>query len=414
MHTDKNRRSGTLPQMQPALHREGYAIFVRCCGLTSETPVGEFAAGIEALDGILLGQVSEAREDFFPSPFGGAIYRSQIDDALAAARALARDLGAAGIVAGIGVAWGRFQRTVNVQEWNASALPLNQAARLAFCDSAPGRVLVTPHVRCTAGARLAFSDERDCVVKGTHYAYHAIESPGYSSPACTDPLSPRTVSPAAAKVLERNIVLWDVVKYSTRDSDEQAELAQSIAQIAATTLHTQGALEAGYSPTGDGGFALFDTGLQAIDFAKKLGRYAVSRGVVIRTGIGHGEVAFAKRGAVGPGVVRADAISALAPHGGIAILFDVWDTLDGVSKEGWRVNETATKGIFALEGPAETGERNVPSAGAVAAASAQSIWNIGRPISHFQDRPELIGQIDRALERGVTALTALSGLGGIG
>jgi len=49
-----------------------------------------------------------------------------------------------------------------------------------------------------------------------------------------------------------------------------------------------------------------------------------------------------------------------------------------------------------------------------APVAAAPFWNIGRPISHFQDRPELIGQIDRALERGATALTALQGLGGIG
>ncbi len=46
---------------------------------------------------------------------------------------------------------------------------------------------------------------------------------------------------------------------------------------------------------------------------------------------------------------------------------------------------------------------------------ATAIWSIPLPTQHFQDRPELIGQIDAALDRSsVTALTALHGLGGIG
>jgi tetratricopeptide (TPR) repeat protein len=44
-----------------------------------------------------------------------------------------------------------------------------------------------------------------------------------------------------------------------------------------------------------------------------------------------------------------------------------------------------------------------------------AVWSIPRPTEHFQDRPDLIAQIDAALERhDVTALTALHGLGGIG
>jgi hypothetical protein len=44
-----------------------------------------------------------------------------------------------------------------------------------------------------------------------------------------------------------------------------------------------------------------------------------------------------------------------------------------------------------------------------------TVWNIPRPTYHFQERPELIAAIDSALaRRGVTALTALRGLAGIG
>jgi tetratricopeptide (TPR) repeat protein len=44
-----------------------------------------------------------------------------------------------------------------------------------------------------------------------------------------------------------------------------------------------------------------------------------------------------------------------------------------------------------------------------------ALWTIPRPTQNFQERPELIAQIDAALERRpATALTALHGLGGIG
>jgi len=67
-------------------------------------------------------------------------------------------------------------------------------------------------------------------------------------------------------------------------------------------LHIFAASQQAYSPAGDGGFAVFDTGLQAMAFAKELGNYAASKDIIIRTGIHQGEVAFTKRGAVGPAV----------------------------------------------------------------------------------------------------------------
>jgi len=327
--------------MQPDLQREGYGIFVRCCDLTSETPVAEFVSTIETVDAIL--EQMGGNEDSFPSPYGVAIYRPQIDQALDAARAVAGGLAASGISAGIGVAWGRFQRTVNVQDWNTAAHPMNQAARLAFCDAAQGHVLVTPHVRDNAGARVKFSDQRDCEVKGTRYLFHAIESPGY-----VQTLAARSQAPGTPETCVTNIVLWDIVKYSTEDSDEQAELSHALAVATETVLQTFNAGKENYSPTGDGGFATFDTGLKAIAFAKRLGTYAASKGITIRTGINHGEVAFVKRGPIGPGVLRADKISAKAPPNGIAILADVWDNLDRISQEDWQPTEVPPD-LFTLE-----------------------------------------------------------------
>jgi hypothetical protein len=251
---------------QPAFDREGYGIFVRCCGLAPDSSTGEFVTSIEALDAILLQQIQDKQEDFFPNPYGGAIYRPDVSEALGAARALVSGLGEKGVPAAIGIAWGRFRRTVNVHAWNAAALPLNEAARLAFCTEAVGRVFVSPHVRKVVGSRVQFSEEGACHGKDKDYPYYASKAASYEQ-RLSAPLVPTEVDPCA-----KNVVLWDIVKYSTKDPDEQAVLSHDLALNATIALDLFRAMRGDYSPAGDGGFAAFDTGLQAIEFAKTIQR----------------------------------------------------------------------------------------------------------------------------------------------
>ncbi len=391
---------------QPDLNREGYAIFVRCCDLSVETSAGEFVATIEALDRILFGQIGENNEDFFPNPYGGAIHRRSIDQTLAAARALVGGLGTSGISAAIGIAWGRFRRTTNVHEWNAAALPLNVAARLAFCKVAVGRVFVNPHVRTNAGARTRFSGELTCDVKGQPYQYHAVESADY-----TQNLGAPLV-PALPETFDRNIVLWDIVKYSTKDPEDQADLSHSLALCATNALHLFGAARADYSPAGDGGFAVFDSGDKALEFSKHLGKCATSRDIAIRTGIYHGEVAFTKRGPVGPAVLRADAMSAKAPSNGIAILTDVWLTLDKIAKADWQTTKIAPD-ILSLEPLHPEPPHREPR-------SEPPPLPITVPLlpPNYVERPAALASLRSAVldasGSSVVALIALEGMGGIG
>jgi hypothetical protein len=352
--------------MHPDRNREGFGVFVRCFDLTANTPIAKFVSAIEALDDLLFRQIDGNKNDFFPNPYGGAIYLAGIEETLDAVRALAAGLSAAGISAGIGVASGRFQRIFNVQDWNAAALPLNQAARLGFWEEAAGRILVTPHFRELAGDRIECRSEGVCEVKGVNHPYHAIESAERGALAAAVP------NPATAGTAVKNIVLWDIVKYSAKDPDELAELSHSLALIADTALHKFNRNPQDYSPTGDGGFALFETGLQAMAFAKELGK--ASKKIVIRTGINHGEVAFARRGPVGPGVLRADEISASAPSNGIAVLAEVWQNFDRNSREDWQPREVAP-GILALDGakpPVKTGPLTAEDREILVAALAES------------------------------------------
>jgi len=403
---------------QPDLHREGYAIFVRCCSLRQSTS-GELVATIRTLDRILSDQIRKKDSDFFPNPYGGAIYCQNVAQALNAARDLIRELGSFGISAAIGVAWGRFQRTNNVRVWNAASIALNEAARLAFCPAAVGRVFVSPHFRNNAANLVVFGKEKACTVKDKPYRYHEIVSPDYQQ-QLTFPL----VS-ATPHTEEMNIVLWDIVKYSTKEPDEQAALSNSLALSATTLLHTFGAKVKDYSPAGDGGFAVFTTGLQALTFARELGKYALFDGIAIRIGIHQGPVTTMKRGPVGPSVLLADAMCANAPPGGIAILADIWRNLDRVARSDWWFSEIGSN-MIVLE-PVRAGVSEPLVRAIVSEAPVRAVVSETPSLAHlvipplpanYVERPEALARLRSKLlspTRGSTiALTAVDGMGGIG
>ena len=70
-------------------------------------------------------------------------------------------------------------------------------------------------------------------MKGARYEYHSIGSLGY---ALNNKRRPD--SSGAPPSYEPNIALWDIVKYSTKDPDEQAELSERLAQMTTTVLQT--------------------------------------------------------------------------------------------------------------------------------------------------------------------------------
>jgi hypothetical protein len=288
------------------------------------------------LDALLRGK---SPGDFCPNPYGGGVYREKLEQALEIACDLIGTLASAGISAAVGIDRGRFQRTANISAWNVSAVALNTAARLAFAEEAVGRVFVTPRVRQNAGHRVAFSDEEVCHVKGKPYHYHAVDSPAYQQGELQAAQNAFPQTSPRVPPHDRKVVLWDIVKYSTKEPDQQAALAQKLAEIAETALHTFNADRRRYSPTGDGGFAVFAKGLPAMEFARHLISHAISCGITIRTGISDGQVVVARRGPVGPCVIAADRISAQAPENGIAIPEVIWaNDLNETAKRGWKAN----------------------------------------------------------------------------
>ena len=317
--------------MHPAESRDGYAVFVKCIGLDTTTPPDEFAATVNALDAILHKHIRQEDGDFFPNPFGGAIYCKEVFPALEAAGNLIQGLAKVGIPAAIGIAWGGFRRAFNVGAWNAASSALNKAARLAFSDAALGRVLVAPKVVEVAGDRVHFGPEREVEVKGSSYRYCPVESPEF-----TQSLAAKQAA-ESVPTQEAYIVLWDIVKYSKEHPDEQVQLEHKLAEQVTLSLQVHGLTGASYSPTGDGGFAVIPDRNQTFEFAKFLLKHSPS--IPIRVGINHGVVAEAHRGWVGSAVLRTDYISARAEDGGIAIHKEVWDGLRQIAQSEWGAYE---------------------------------------------------------------------------
>jgi hypothetical protein len=191
--------------MQQDLHREGYCVFVKCPDITPDVTAEIMVDIVDTLDAVLLEHVGDAM-DLYPNPFGGAVYCQAIDQALAVARSVIRRMADAGYYVAVGTTWGRFQRTANVQGWNAAAPALNEAARLAFSKEAVSRVLASPYVRRQAGSITQFTEERLCTVKKRNYQYHALVAAEYVQTVARRERTAVTAAP------ERTIVLWDIVQ----------------------------------------------------------------------------------------------------------------------------------------------------------------------------------------------------------
>jgi hypothetical protein len=324
---------------QPALHRDGYAVFVRVHNLGSNTPADTYAHVIDALDELLFKQIHNSEHSFFPNPNGGAIYLPGIVDALRASRELIQALASQYVHVTIGIAWGRFERISNVATWNSAAQPLNVAARLAFATGAQGHVLVTPEVARDAllasdRYQNSFSEPLVCCVKGREYPYRFVTAAEYKQNVGGEFL-PRRFETRPASIL-----LCDIGKYSQRSADEQAVLSETLAKHISAALIAIGAPSSSYNPSGDGGYVVMDSGEEhsgerAVLLASQL-RRRIAHDIPLRIGISNGPVAATKRrNAVGGAIIRAEEISCLSSAAGFAVSKRVWESIPQPAKNGW-------------------------------------------------------------------------------
>jgi len=104
----KLRQENVVRASRPPLQREGYAVFVRLCELSGDTPADQYADWIEVLDREFW-KIREDAANFFPNPNGGALFLEEVDGALLGADRIIRRLTSLGVSASAGVALGAFR-----------------------------------------------------------------------------------------------------------------------------------------------------------------------------------------------------------------------------------------------------------------------------------------------------------------
>src|SRR5207249_1215731 len=162
--------------------RQGYAVFVKLWSLTERKSARSCKAVFELLDEILLGLVDNRKDDWFPSPFGGAVFLDRFTQALNAAQTLICQMSKSRIKIAVAITCGRFERVENVNRWNATAAPLNLGARMTNLSEAQGKTLADKYVYELAEgpekSRL-FGEFRHGKVKRTKFDYREVLGEGF-------------------------------------------------------------------------------------------------------------------------------------------------------------------------------------------------------------------------------------------
>jgi len=331
----------------PPASQRSYVVFVKLWSLGPGTPADEAQALFDHLDLDLRCLADNEEQDWFPSPYGGAIAVRTVDEAIHAANDLISALSDAGIQVSIAVGRGRLDRVKDVNRWNVTALAMNIAARMANLDAAKGNVLVEPVVREDAIASQKsfakiFGPKEQGKVKRTQLEYHRIIAPGYGQPENLQ----FQFNHAHEHAQTADIICFDIERYSECGPDVQNDLVNSLSGIFECVLTNNNCRPDDFGPAGDGGYVAF---LQKIhhpsattwSVVKQLSELAAASQIPLRIGVSTGPVLRAKfRPAVGGAVLRADKISSHAPRDGIAVGSEFWSELPIANKNDWYVQDS--------------------------------------------------------------------------
>ena len=337
------KNPATPKPQPPPIFQQGYAVFVKLWDINANISADVACSIFNSLDKILLSLNGGKEEQWFPSPYGGAIVVSDIEGALGAARTVIQRTGNEGIVVSVGIAFGRFERVLNVTRWNTAALAMNMAARMASSPALKGRVIVQPKVRNDAvlakmSFEAMFGPEQATQVKRTLFAYHLVDDPNYEQRVATAPQTRRTRTRAQSA----DIVLFDIEKYTEKSQEEQSQLVESLSKCVEVALSTEREPRH-FGPAGDGAYLAFvanaGSGVHAAwSFAKNLKTQAERENIPIRIGIANGPILSSnKRAIVGGVVILADLVTSEAPSGEIAVTREFWETLASQLKSDWQV-----------------------------------------------------------------------------
>ncbi|MBF8305208.1 MAG: hypothetical protein HW398_396, partial [Acidobacteria bacterium] len=201
-----------------------------------------------------------------------------------------------GVRLAIGITVGRLEEVDDLGIKNLIGPPINLAARLAALESAEGKILVTEDVfdSATQSSHFAgkrFSEPRQGRVKRTEFSYRVFN---HSSP----PLG-KLPHAGSARSFEAEVVVFDIVRFSEKNPDEQWEAVTALRRKILAVLGPIGGHDRAkknllwYAPAGDGGVLVFSSeekgGDTAWVFARELSQQCRDQ-LEIRLGIATGSV----------------------------------------------------------------------------------------------------------------------------
>jgi hypothetical protein len=339
------------PHKTPPVFRQGYAVFIKLWDLTAKVSADVACGLFNTLDELLLSINGGHIENWFPSPYGGAIVVSDVEGALKTAKRIIQEMGIKGITVTIGIAFGRFERVHNVNRWNTAALAMNIAARMASSEELKGYVVVQPKVKSDAVSakktfKSVFGPQQEAKVKRTVFLYHLINQPDYLQKIST-PMQLRTIR---TRTKPADIVLFDIEKYSEKSQEQQTRMVDKLSKCVEIALTNTGLAPNYFGPAGDGGYLAFMANLDgnihtAWSFAGHLRSQAAYENIPIRIGIANGPILSSNhRPIVGGVVLQADLVSSESPTGEIAVSEVFWENLATQLKPGWEIRSKTDAG----------------------------------------------------------------------
>jgi class 3 adenylate cyclase len=303
-------------QLIPAYDRPGFAVFVKLSSLRADTHAKKCVAVFDRLDSALQKLARDPRTDWFPNPIGGAIFVRKPDKALRAAATLMGLMTALRVRVSIAITYGRFQRVLNVNRWNVTAVPLNLAARMASIAGAEGKTVVDATVRELAehSCPALFGKLQSDKVKRTRVEYCEVLGVQYRQGTG---FIEKWDEVEVADIWLADIVCFDIERYSEKTPKKQNSQAATLSENVEQSQQASLLLPRTYLSAGDGGFIIFepgrlDTARAALTVARNLRERVSTEGIPVRIGIHRGEVARTKyRRAVGGAILRAEQVSSL-------------------------------------------------------------------------------------------------------
>jgi class 3 adenylate cyclase len=340
------------PQPVPASPIRRYGVFVKLWDLTPKTSAPDYRTLINTLDQALLSMRSG--DDWFPSPYGGAIIFEEVGPAISSALSLQAWLKTHKVAASIAITWGLFHKVPNIYRWNVVAIAMNTAARIASFEGAKGKVLVDREVArhgqeagLIPGKYKLGAKQRE-KVKATWVNFHEL-IPNEAAPAAdvltalpemavvamppADIALTADASTAEMEVVSEppaDIICFDIQAYSQKTVEQQEGLVTDLSRAVGRCLKEVNTSTDLFESAGDGGYLAFreDRTAAAWQFARNLRETAAVSGIPLRIGIHTGIVTSANhRDAVGGSVIRTDQVSAMPPAGCLAVTETFWNSL---------------------------------------------------------------------------------------